>query len=343
MILAIEEERRTRGWSRAYVSSLIGVSAEAVRLMEKGERKPSYDVLIKLLELYDYTDPRKLFSTVSTQDNTPSAKSKERNYTMEEMQVFRNEQFGEVRTIEENGKPLFCGSDVARALGYARPNDAISAHCRCTVKRRIPHPQSPDKEIEISFIPEGDVYRLIVRSKLPSAEKFERWVFDEVLPTIRKHGAYFTPETLEAALLNPDYLIKLATALKEETEKRKALEAREKENAPKVLFADSVGTSESTILVGDLAKIIRQNGVDIGRTRMFDWLRSSGYLMKDGQSKNMPTQYSMELGLREIKERTVSTPSGTIINKTPVITGKGQLYFVNKFLATEESRQYVQE
>lgn len=262
---------------------------------------------------------------------------------MEEMQVFRNEQFGEVRTIEENGKPLFCGTDVARALGYARPNDAISAHCRCTVKRRIPHPQSPDKEIEISFIPEGDVYRLIVRSKLPSAEKFERWVFDEVLPTIRKHGAYLTPETLEAALLNPDYLIKLATALKEETEKRKALEAREKENAPKVLFADSVGTSESTILVGDLAKIIRQNGVDIGRTRMFDWLRSSGYLMKDGQSKNMPTQYSMELGLMEIKERTVSTPSGTIINKTPVITGKGQLYFVNKFLATEESRQYVQE
>lgn len=262
---------------------------------------------------------------------------------MEEMQVFRNEQFGEVRTIEENGKPLFCGSDVARALGYARPNDAISAHCRCTVKRRIPHPQSPDKEIEISFIPEGDVYRLIVRSKLPSAEKFERWVFDEVLPTIRKHGAYLTPETLEAALLNPDYLIKLATALKEETEKRKALEAREKENAPKVLFADSVGTSESTILVGDLAKIIRQNGVDIGRTRMFDWLRSSGYLMKDGQSKNMPTQYSMELGVMEIKERTVSTPSGTIINKTPVITGKGQLYFVNKFLATEESRQYVQE
>lgn len=262
---------------------------------------------------------------------------------MEEMQVFRNEQFGEVRTIEENGKPLFCGSDVARALGYARPNDAISAHCRCTVKRRIPHPQSPDKEIEISFIPEGDVYRLIVRSKLPSAEKFERWVFDEVLPTIRKHGAYLTPETLEAALLNPDYLIKLATALKEETEKRKALEAREKENAPKVLFADSVGTSESTILVGDLAKIIRQNGVDIGRTRMFDWLRNSGYLMKDGQSKNMPTQYSMELGLMEIKERTVSTPSGTIINKTPVITGKGQLYFVNKFLATEESRQYVQE
>lgn len=259
---------------------------------------------------------------------------------MEEMQVFRNEQFGEVRTIEENGKPLFCGSDVARALGYSRPNEAVARHAKGTLKRRIP---TNGGEQEMLFIAEGDVYRLITHSKLPTAEKFERWVFDEVLPTIRKHGAYLTPETLEAALLNPDYLIKLATALKEETEKRKALEAREKENAPKVLFADSVGTSESTILVGDLAKIIRQNGVDIGRTRMFDWLRSSGYLMKDGQAKNMPTQYSMELGLMEIKERTVSTPSGTIINKTPVITGKGQLYFVNKFLATEESRQYVQE
>ena len=102
------------------------------------------------------------------------------------MQIFKNEQFGEVRMIEENGKPLFCGSDVARALGYARPNDAIVDHCRCTVKRRIPHPQSPDKEIGMAFIPEGDVYRLIARSKLPSAERFERWIFDEVLPSIRE-------------------------------------------------------------------------------------------------------------------------------------------------------------
>ena len=107
-----------------------------------------------------------------------------------DMQIFKNEQFGEVRMIEENGNPLFCGSDVARALGYARPNDAIVDHCRCTVKRRIPHPQSPDKEIGMAFIPEGDVYRLIVRSKLPAADKFERWVFDEVIPSIRKTGGY---------------------------------------------------------------------------------------------------------------------------------------------------------
>lgn len=265
---------------------------------------------------------------------------------MEEMQVFRNEQFGEVRTIEENGKPLFCGSDVARALGYADTKSALADHVDGEDKTLIQRRQNATFEIPnrgLTFINESGLYSLVLSSKLPSAKAFKRWVTSEVIPTIRKHGAYLTPDTLEAALLNPDYLIKLATALKEETEKRKALEAREKENAPKVLFADSVGTSESTILVGDLAKIIRQNGVNIGRTRMFDWLRSSGYLMKDGQSKNMPTQYSMELGLMEIKERTVSTPSGTIINKTPVITGKGQLYFVNKFLATEESRQYVQE
>ena len=262
---------------------------------------------------------------------------------MADIQLYTNEKFGEIRTTVIDGEPWFVGKDVALALGYMKPLNAIATHVEedDSLKRGLT--DSLGRTQDAIFINESGLYSLVLSSKLPSAKAFKRWVTSEVIPTIRKHGAYLTPETLEAALLNPDYLIKLATALKEETEKRKALEAREKENAPKVLFADSVGTSESTILVGDLAKIIRQNGVDIGRTRMFDWLRSSGYLMKDGQSKNMPTQYSMELGLMEIKERTVSTPSGTIINKTPVITGKGQLYFVNKFLATEESRQYVQE
>ena len=250
---------------------------------------------------------------------------------MEEMQVFRNEQFGEVRTIEENGKPLFCGSDVARALGYSRPNEAVARHAKGTLKRRIP---TNGGEQEMLFIAEGDVYRLITHSKLPTAEKFERWVFDEVLPTIRKHGAYLTPETLEAALLNPDYLIKLATALKEETEKRKALEAREKENAPKVLFADSVGTSESTILVGDLAKIIRQNGVDIGQNRLFAWLRDNGYLIRrSGSDYNMPTQRAMDMGLFSIKETAITRSDGSItISKTVKVTPKAQIYFVNKFL-----------
>lgn len=129
---------------------------------------------------------------------------------MNELQILNNAEFGELRTIEENKKILFCGSDVAKALKYARPNDAITAHCRYTVKRSIPHPQVPDKQIEMLFIPEGDVYRLICRSKIESAERFEKWVFDEVLPTIRKHGMYATNELLD----NPDLLIEAATRIK---------------------------------------------------------------------------------------------------------------------------------
>lgn len=141
---------------------------------------------------------------------------------MNELQIFNNTKFGTVRVIEADGKILFCGSDVAKALGYARANDALKRHCRATVKRSTP---ISGKMQEINFITEGDMYRLITHSKLPEAEQFERWVFDEVLPTIHKHGAYLTPETLENAILNPDTMIKLCTALKDEQDKRKALEA----------------------------------------------------------------------------------------------------------------------
>lgn len=178
-----------------------------------------------------------------------------------ELEVFKNEEFGTVRTLNEGDTVLFCASDVAKALGYSRPRDAVAVHCRSTVKHSIPHPQSPDKEIEVSFIPEGDVYRLIVRSKLPSAEKFERWVFDDVLPTIRKHGAYMTQETLENAILNPDYLLKVVTALKEETDKRKALEQKNSEQKqlitemePKVTYCDMVLKSKDLIPVTQIAK-----------------------------------------------------------------------------------------
>lgn len=142
---------------------------------------------------------------------------------MNELMIFNNPEFGAVRTIEEDGRVLFCGSDVAKSLGYKRPNDAISAHCRGTVKRRIT--DSIGREQEMNFIPEGDIYRLAAKSELPGAERFERWIFDEVLPSIRRHGAYMTPETLEAAILNPDVMIRLCTALKGEQDRRKALEA----------------------------------------------------------------------------------------------------------------------
>lgn len=257
-----------------------------------------------------------------------------------ELQVFTNEQFGDIRTVEENGKVLFCGSDVAKALGYAKPHNALSDHCRCALKRGIPHPQSPDKQIEMSFIPEGDVYRLIAHSKLPKAQEFESWVFDEVLPTIRKHGAYMTEQTLEDALTSPDFLIRLATQLKEEQEARRALEAENAAqaqqiaaDAPKVVFANAVATSKSSILVGDLAKLLRQNGIEMGQKRLFTWLRDNGYLMKRGESYNMPTQQSMERGLFEIKEGSVANPDGSIrVTRTVKCTGKGQQYFVNLFL-----------
>ena len=141
---------------------------------------------------------------------------------MNELQIFNSPEFGEIRTIEENGKVMFCGSDVARALGYVKPQNAISTHCKGALKRGTLTERGMQ---QLLFILEGDLYRLIVNSKLPSAEKFERWIFDEVLPAIRKHGAYMTPEKLEEVILNPDTMIKLCTALKDEQDKRKALEA----------------------------------------------------------------------------------------------------------------------
>lgn len=252
---------------------------------------------------------------------------------MEGLQIFSNAEFGEVRAVEIKGKPFFCGSDVAKALGYANPNKAVNDHCRAITKCSTP---ISGKMQEINFIPEGDLYRLIVSSKLPTAEKFECWVFDEVLPAIRKHGAYMTESTLEKALCSPDFLIKLATELKDEKTKRAKLEQENKAMQPKAIFADAVSASDTSILVGELAKVLRQNGIEIGQNRLFAWLRDKGYLMKGGASKNMPTQSAMECGLFEIKEGSYINSSGTnITTKTTKVTGKGQIYFVNKFLTRD--------
>lgn len=248
---------------------------------------------------------------------------------MNKLKIFEKEEFGSVRTIEENGKVLFCGRDIAEALGYSNPRDALSKHCRGVAKRDVPHPQAPDKMLEMTFIPEGDVYRLITHSKLPGAERFERWVFDEVLPTIRRHGMYATDDLLN----DPDLAIKAFTALKEERERNKQLQAQNEAMKPKALFADAVATSKTSILVGDLAKLIKQNGVEIGQKRLFVWLRDNGYLIKGGSDYNMPTQRSMQMGLFEIKESTTNNPDGSVrINRTTKVTGKGQQYFINKFL-----------
>ena len=251
---------------------------------------------------------------------------------MNKLQIFKNADFGEVRTIEENGTVLFCGNDVAKALGYAVPRKALFDHCKGVLKRNT---LTDGGKQEMSFIPESDLYRLAFRSKLPAAEKFTDWVTTEILPTIRKHGAYMTPDTLDRMISSPEFGIKLLTALQEERTQRAKLESKVEADAPKVLFADAVSASNTSILVGELAKLLKQNGVDIGQQRLFRWLRENGYLIRrNGSDFNMPTQKSMELGLFTVKETAITHSDGAVsVSKTTKVTGKGQQYFIQKFLA----------
>ena len=249
-----------------------------------------------------------------------------------EIQKFSKDAFGELRAIEdENGNPWFVAKDVAVALGYANPNDAIKRHCKGVVKH---YPlQTAGGIQQVRFITEGDMYRLVASSKLDAAVEFESWVFDEVIPSIRKHGMYATPQSVEEMLADPDTMIRTLQALKDEREKVAEQKAQIKAMEPKALFADAVVTSNTSILVGELAKILKQNGFDIGQNRLFELLRKEGYLIGGNRSdRNMPTQKSMELGLFEIKERTVTNPDGTVrITKTPKVSGRGQIYFVNRY------------
>lgn len=239
-----------------------------------------------------------------------------------------------IRTVEIDGAMWFVGKDVAEVLGYSNPRDALAKHVdeedRNTVAIRDGK-GNPNQTI----INESGLYSLILSSKLPTAKEFKRWVTSEVLPTIRKHGAYATPETLEEMLANPANMIKVLETLQQEQAARRKLEEQAEENKPKVLFANSVEAATTSILVGDMAKLLRQNGLEIGQKRMFEYLRNNGYLIKQrGESYNMPTQRSLERGWMEIKESTVVQPNGsTRITRTPKITGKGQVYFVSLMLA----------
>lgn len=260
---------------------------------------------------------------------------------MNKIQIFQNEQFGKVRiAMNENEEPLFCLADVAKALGYSNPAKAVIDHCKGVTVLETPTQSGVQS---IKYGKESEVYRLTMKSKLPNAEKFQDWVCDEVLPSIRKHGAYMTQETLEKALTSPDFLIQLATNLKEEKQKRIEAEQKAelaeqtiKSNAPKVLFADAVSTSQRSCLVAELAKILQQNGVNIGQNRLFAWMRENGYLCSKGQYYNQPTQKAMDLGLFELKQTTINKPDGSIlVSTTTKVTGKGQVYFVNKFLGKD--------
>lgn len=273
-----------------------------------------------------------------------------------ELKIFENPEFGSIRTVETNGEPWLVGKDVAEALGYSNTKDAIANHVDSEDKRIIQKSEFttfenhiPKSALPVNFIPadvpnrgltiinESGLYSLILSSKLPKAKEFKHWVTSEVLPSIRKHGMYATEELLD----NPDFAIKVFAELKSEREKRKVLESTVKEkeqqieqDKPKVVFADAVSTAKTSILIGDLAKLIKQNGVDMGQKRLFDWMRTNGYLIKSGSSKNMPIQRYMEQGLFEVKESVVANPDGSSrVTRTTKVTGKGQQYFINLFLS----------
>ena len=251
-----------------------------------------------------------------------------------------NFRWQDVRTVIINNEPYFVGKDIADILGYQRADNAIRNHV--DEEDKLTHRFSASgQNRNMTIINESGLYSLILSSKLPQAKEFKRWVTSEVLPTIRKNGMYATDELLD----NPDFAIATLQKLKEEREAKKQLEAQIEADRPKVIFSDAVSASHTSILVGEFAKIMRQNGADMGQNRMFAWLRENGYLIsRKGSDRNMPTQKSMELGLFEIKETTINHSDGHItISKTPKITGKGQLYFTEKILSIREPWEEFEE
>ena len=251
---------------------------------------------------------------------------------MNELKVFNNNEFGDVRVSIVDDEPWFCLSDVCGILGIDNSRNVKNRLSEKGV-HTIDTLTKGGKQA-LLYINESNLYKTIFQSKKAEAEKFTEWVTSEVIPSIRKHGAYMTDNTLEEALTSPDFLIRLATELKNEIEARKQLEIKVSEDKPKVLFAEAVSASNSSILIGDLAKILKQNGYDTGQKRLFETLRNEGYLMKSGSSKNMPTQKAMEMGLFEVKETTINNPDGSIrVTKTTKVTGAGQQFFINMFIA----------
>lgn len=242
---------------------------------------------------------------------------------MNELKMFENSDFGRVRTVLVDGEPYFYGNDIAKCLGYVRPRKAISDHCKGVLKQDV---MTKGGKQSASFISESDVYRLIIHSKLQSAEKFSDWVFDEVLPSIRKHGVYATDDFIELSLNNPDYAIKLLTQLKEERQKRKQAEMKIEQQKPFVEFANKVSDSSNLISVGTMAKLLKDEHINIGRNKLFKWLRDNNILMDN----NIPYQKYISNGYFKVVESVYETPYGTQTQQTTFVTGKGQIYIVER-------------
>lgn len=247
------------------------------------------------------------------------------------MQQLFNFNGQQVRTVTINDEPYFVGKDVATILGYKKPENAIANHVEDEDKTTtLIQGTGSNYKSKSVIINESGLYALILSSKLPTAKEFKHWVTSEVLPAIRKHGAYMTDEKAFNVIHNADGL---ADLLQQAADQLKAKDIQIAEMKPKALFADAVSTSNSSILIGQLAKILRQNGVNIGQNRLFAWMRKNGYLGTRGSNRNVPTQRSMELGLFKTKETVINHSDGhTTVNITTKVTGKGQQYFINKFL-----------
>ncbi len=255
---------------------------------------------------------------------------------MTNLQVFQNAEFGSVKAVEVKGNPYFVGKDVAEILGYSRPDHAINNHVDDEDKLMYQINTSGQNR-QMYIINESGLYSLIFSSKMPKAKEFKHWVTGDVLPQIRQHGAYLTTEKLEEVMNDPDAWIKVLTTLKEERLQKEQLQLELAETAPKVVFADAVTVSDTTILIGELAKLLKGNGIEIGQNRLFERLRNEGYLIKrKGTDYNAPTQMAMELGLFKVKETAITHSDGHVtISKTTKVTGKGQQYFINRYLGSE--------
>lgn len=250
---------------------------------------------------------------------------------MNELQLFNHDTFGQVRIIKKGDQPWFVAADVCAALDLSDTSKTVSyldEDEKGTITNR-----TPGGNQEMLIINEPGLYSLVLRSRKPEAKAFKRWICHEVIPSIRKHGLYATPQTVEAMLADPDTAIRLLTELKAERAKITVLEAKVEADRPKVLFTESVEAASNSILIGAYAGLLRQNGLPMGQNRLFARFREDGWLNKNGERRNMPTQKAMEMGLFEIKERTVNNPDGTIrTTLTPKLTGKGQVYFMSRLL-----------
>lgn len=254
---------------------------------------------------------------------------------MNDLQIFKNNEFGEIRTVTKNNEPWFVAIDVCNALELSNPTVVVG---RLDEDERTKF--NLGRQGMTNIVSEYGLYNLILASRKKEAKKFKRWITHDVIPSIRKHGAYMSSDVIEKTLSDPDYLIRLATNLKEEKAKRALAEAQIERDKPKVLFADTVSSSNKSCLVGELAKLISQEAIrrgeinkKIGQNNLFAWMRNSGYLCKSGERKNQPLQQYVEQGLFELKKGTYVDGNGSNITTTTTkVTGKGQIYFVNKFL-----------